>query len=158
MARASKRASVPAKGDYYPTVRAWCQRLGVTDLDIRANEVMVDQRTCRIYVAAVMGPAFPLRFRRLPSSVGRGGADYIVLDTDTIKAKQLSLGTVLHECAHAVQLTKLRDRRLVRREARVRARVAGARPPVQQALPARRDMHGEAFSRTYARLLRDTLT
>jgi hypothetical protein len=150
MARASKRASVPAKGDYYPTVRAWCQRLGVTALDQRANEVKLDAAGCRIYVAAVMGPRFPLRLRRLPSSVGRGGADYIVLDSDTIKARGMSLGTVLHECAHAVQLTKAREARAIRVELRVR----GVHRP---APTGKRQLHGEAFCRTYARLLRAVL-
>jgi hypothetical protein len=152
---ASKRASVPAKGDYYPTVRAWCQRLGVTDLDIRANEVVVTEATCRVYIAAVMGKRFPFRVRRLPSSVGRGGADYIVLDRDTIKAKGMTLGVVLHECAHAVQLTKARERRQVRQD--IWQRTAKARPAPHRR-SGRRDLHGEAFCRTYARLLRATLT
>lgn len=147
MARASKRASVPATGDFYPTVRAWCARLGVTALDIRANEVKLDHAACRVYVAAVMGPRFPLRFRVLHSSVGRGGERYIVLDRQT----RHTLGTVLHECAHAIQLTRAHERKAVRAELRAR----GIRKP---APAGRRDLHGEAFCRTYARLLRDTLT
>jgi len=153
VSRASKRASVPAKGDFYPTVRAWCQRLGVTALDQRANEVKLDHDACRIYIAAVMGPKFPVRFRVLRGSVGRGGDRYIVLDSQT----RHTLGTVLHECAHAVQLTRLKERKAVRRDIRIRARMAGQHPGPQPAL-GRRALHGEAFCRTYARLLRDTLT
>jgi hypothetical protein len=152
MARASKRESVPAKGDFYPTVRAWCQRLGVTALDQRANEVKLDHAACRLYIAAVMGPRFPVRFRVLHSSVGRGGDRYIVLDSQT----RHTLGTVLHECAHAVQLTKAKDRRDVRRDIRAARRAAGSWKPLPE-LPRRRDLHGEAFCRTYARLLRETL-
>jgi len=154
MARASKRASVPAKGDYYPTVRAWCQRLGMTAHDQRANEVMLDARGCRVYVAAVMGPRFPLFLRRMSASVGRGGSRYITLDSDTIKARQMSLGTVLHECAHSIQLLRERERKAVRQE--IWQRTRKARPAPQQR-GARRQLHGEAFCRTYARLLRDTL-
>jgi len=144
---------VPARGDYYPTVRAWCQRLGATDLDVRANEVRLDERGCRIYVAAVMGPRFELRVRQLPSSVGRGGADYIVLDRDWVERGRMTLGTVLHECAHAIQLTRLRERRALRREARLRGR---AHPT---AVAVRRDhsSHGEPFCRTYVKLLRAAL-
>jgi hypothetical protein len=147
VSRASKRASVPTRGDFYPTVRAWCAKLGVTTLDIRANEVLLGHAACRIYIAAVMGPKFPVRFRVLHGSVGRGGDRYIVLDRQT----RHTLGTVLHECAHAVQLTRAAQRKAVRLELRAR----GIRKP---APAGRRDLHGEAFCRTYARLLRDTLT
>jgi hypothetical protein len=151
MPRASKRASVPTQGDFYPTVRSWCARLGVTALDVRANEVFLTEVECRIYIAAVMGKRFPVRVRVLHGSVGRGGERYIVLDRSTINAYQMSLGTVLHEVAHAVQLTRAKQRRDIRRELRLQ----GKRTPP---LPKRRDMHGEAFCRTYARLLRDCLT
>jgi hypothetical protein len=153
MVRASKRATVPARGDYYPTVRAWCQRLGATALDVRANEVRLDERGCRIYVAAVMGPRFDLRVRRLPSSVGRGGADYIVLDRYTLDKRGMSLGTVLHECAHALQLTRLRERRAVRRETRLRTK----RYQPSVAIARDHSSHGEPFCRTYVKLLKAAL-
>jgi len=146
-------ATVPKHGDPYPTVRAWMQRLGATALDIRANEVKLDHAACRVYVAAIMGPTFDLRFRVLHSSIGRGGHRYIVLDRQT----RHTLGTVLHECAHAIQLTRLQERKAVRRSLYDAARAKGRHAHLQ-ALPARTDYHGEAFCRTYARLLRDTLT
>jgi hypothetical protein len=137
-------ATVPKHGDSYPTVRAWMQRLGTTALDIRANEVKLDHAACRVYVAAVMGPAFDLRFRVLHSSVGRGGHRYIVLDRQT----RHTLGTVLHECAHAIQLTRLQEQG---RGGRYDAAPEGPpRPP--RARCAHR-LPRQAFCRT-ARLLR----
>ena len=150
----SKRPGVPAQGDYYPTVRLWCAKLGVTALDIRANEVVLTEHGCRLYIAAVMGARFPVRVRRLPSSLGRGGADYIVLDSDTIKARGMTLGTVLHECAHAIQYTRLRERKAVRQATRATRGWA----PAKRVLRDEHVGHGEPFCRTYARLLRDTLT
>ena len=145
-------ASVPKKGDYYPTVRAWMARLGATELDIKANEIFLDERGCRAYVAAILGPKFNLRFRRLNSSEGRGWHKGITLDRDLVEAKRMSLGTVLHECAHAIQWRKYAERAKLRRE-----RMAETR--TYRAKVARRDHcgHGEPFCRTYARLLREAM-
>lgn len=140
--------AVPKHGDCYPTVRAWMARLGVTNLDVRANEIIVDERTARLYIKAIT-PKTRVNVRILHGSIGRGSAAYITLDKNTLRAKMMTLGTVLHECAHALQNAKWHQRNSIRLE----KRSAGKQLIGRNAIKA----HGEAFCRTYAKLLREVL-
>lgn len=137
------------EGDWYPTVRAWMARLGTSDLDRAANRIPITRATARLYVSACLGPTFPLRFRRMRSA-GRGGATGITLDATN--GKGFTLGTLLHEIAHARQHLRLQERRALRN---VRLRATGGPRPVINAREHRG--HGEPFCRTYARLLRDVM-
>jgi hypothetical protein len=141
--------AVPAEGDYYPTVRAWMARLGATDLDQLANRTKVTKETARLYVSAVLGVKFPLRFRRMSASAGRGGSRGITLDP---RCRAFTLGTVLHEIAHARQGLMLKDQRKNRQKRRMAGKMTVyGRGWVKAA------HHGEAFCRTYAKLLREVM-
>lgn len=135
-----------AGGDYYPIVRSWMVKLKVDALDIRANALKLSEGDARLYVAAVMGSSFLLRFRVMRGSMGRGGHRYITLN----KKSPYSLGLVLHECAHAIQGKREHEQLMIRRQLRAAGKI-----PTQSL--QRASHHGEAFCRTYARLLREVM-
>lgn len=145
-------------GDYYPTVRAWLAKLGARELDIRAHAMPVDEAAARIYIAAVT-PRTELRIRALHGSLGRGCARYITLNREALAAGRITLGTVLHECAHAIADQRWRDARRIRTANRVkRVKSAGARRHAYEwRAPEAAPHHGEVFCRIYARLLREVL-
>lgn len=143
--------STPRVGDYYPTVRAWCVRLGVTNLDVLANHTRLNERAVRVYVAAVCGRKCPIRLRRLRAHLALADANGITFDRDTLDARGLPLGTVLHECAHVIQAWRYQERYQLAHSSK---HVVNWRAWHKH----NRVHHGEPFCRTYARLLREVMT
>ena len=87
---------------WYVSVNRRIAKAGLADIDALVYRTTVTRETAEIYVKAILGPTFPLRFRRGMSYAGRGGR-YITLSLDLIESGRMPLGTVLHECAHAKQ-------------------------------------------------------
>ena len=114
---------------YYKSVDARLRKWGFELQDRCVYATPVTRHTAAIYIAAILGPAFPIMFRRHMRMAGRGGKRRIVLNQDLIDKGKLTLGTVLHECAHARQ----------------------------GQLYNRASHHGEAFTRSYAAILRSVL-
>jgi hypothetical protein len=143
-------AELYTAGDHYPIVRSWMVKLDAVERDIRANAISVTEADARVYVALFLGPKFDLRFRRMSSSAGVGWHKWITLDP-----RGLTLGTVLHEIAHAIQHGRQAERIKVRRaKLDTRQMLNYSR----KELRAQHCGHGEAFCRTYARLLREVLS
>ena len=113
-------------GSRYRSVRNRIIKRGLADIDALVYDRPVTRATARLYVCAIMGPMFPLSFRRGMRSAGRGWSKGITLNLDLVGCNRLMLGTVIHECAHAIQSIRYRS---------------GSR-------------HDEGFTHTYIRLLK----
>lgn len=146
--------TVPRHGDVYPTVRAWMQRLGATDLDILANSIkMVTRDSIIRAVQDIVGKPYPaVNFRLMHASEGRGGMNYVTFDRGSLEAGTLTFGTVLHEIAHCLMHRKIHASCAARHKRRVEGK-----PVALGRLTWKEPSHGELFCRVYARLLREEL-
>jgi hypothetical protein len=133
-------------GDYYPTVRIWMVKLGVKDLDVCANRIPVTEAQARQLITRYVGPTCELSVRVLHGSLGLGSAERITISRKALAEGRVTVGLVLHECAHALQNRKYLDRKAIRQEKLAAWRRLHGKNSIKA--------HGEAFCRSYAKLLR----
>jgi hypothetical protein len=111
----------------YPLV---CQRLNkwrLLHLLALARVTLVTPTAAKLYARAICGPDLRVECKRIRSSWAWRTKNLITL---SLKGDKVQLASVLHECAHILNYRK--------------GRLADG-------------VHGEAFTRTYARLLREVL-
>lgn len=113
----------------YPRVYARLVRWGLDAYQQRANELRLSRSAAILYARAICGHELIVRVKRTSGSWAYPTRNSVTLSCG--KDRSVRLAIVLHECAHILDARKgkLADR-----------------------------SHGESFSRTYARLLREVLS
>lgn len=113
----------------YPAVVKRLDKWGLLPTLQLAHTTRLPAESAYIYARAILGGRTPIRIKRTYRSWAYPHNESITLACD--KARTVRLRDVLHECAHILDYRK--------------GRKLG------------HSSHGEAFCRTYARLLRDVI-